>query len=371
MKVDAFKLSQWGNRGNIELYSCILNAGDIVDDVNLDIWEKDNYGGYQRIPSANRFKNARGSILRYLTKEMGCFPSSILLNCRGKVDFVPERAKMNYILGELSLNMEEVWVIDGQHRIKALSKAIERNDDFRDYPVNTTLVRFTDRFDELLLFYLINRRQKGVPTDLAYRHLQRMLWQKGEEWIMDFEGKPGLDRSYSMEIVDILNSEPISPWNNRIRVVHEARLNNHLIEDNQYASTVLPLLKDRNFKGKPIKTIARYLIDYWNALYRLFPECFEHPKEYVLMNRTGVNVLNRVFKEMFPQLEDVHEEDMYAYISHLARETPEHSVSDFRKPLSSDFWHREHGSEYVKDSSKHGRDELFAHLHEKLWLSRP
>ena len=60
----------------------------------------------------------------------------------------------------------------------------------------------------MLLFYIINRRQRGISTDLAYRHLQRMLWQKGEEWIMDFEGKPGLDRSYAIEIVDQLNKEP-------------------------------------------------------------------------------------------------------------------------------------------------------------------
>lgn len=371
MKVDAFKLSQFGKRGKIEFYNCVMNAGDLVDCVNLDRWETDNLGGYQRKISLHRLSEARGSIVRYLVREMGCFPSSVLLNVRGKVEFTPEREQLNHSFGELSFDGNAAWLIDGQHRIAALEKTISRNEDYRNYPIITSILRLDDRFDELLLFYIINRRQKGVPTDLAYRHLQRMLWQKGEEWIIDFEGKPGLDRSYSMEIVDILNSEPISPWNQRIRVVHEPKDSNHLIEDNQIASTVLPLLKDKNFKGKPIKTIARYLIDYWNALYGVFPACFDDPKEYLLMSRTGSQIMNRLFKEIFPSLEKPNEENMFHYLRYLTKETPGHEIPDLRPPINSDFWHKEHGSEHVKDSSRNGKEVLFTALHEKIWLASP
>lgn len=88
-----------------------------------------------------------------------------------------------------------------------------------------------------------------------------------------------------MEIVDILNKEPISPWNNRIRFVHELRSPDHLIEDKHIASTLLSFLKDKSFSGVPIKKIAVYLIDFWNALYRLFPECISSPHQYTLMRR--------------------------------------------------------------------------------------
>ncbi|MFA9435787.1 MAG: hypothetical protein ACEROO_01455 [Candidatus Bathyarchaeota archaeon] len=37
------------------------------------------------------------------------------------------------------------------------------------------------------------------------------LSQWGQRRIMDFAGKPGLDRSYAIEIVDQLNKEPVSP----------------------------------------------------------------------------------------------------------------------------------------------------------------
>ena len=37
------------------------------------------------------------------------------------------------------------------------------------------------------------------------------LSQWGQRGIMDFTGKPGLDRSYAIEIVDQLNKETVSP----------------------------------------------------------------------------------------------------------------------------------------------------------------
>ena len=42
------------------------------------------------------------------------------------------------------------------------------------------------------------------------------LSQWGQRRIMDFAGKPGLDRRYAIEIVDQLNKEPVSPWYGRI-----------------------------------------------------------------------------------------------------------------------------------------------------------
>jgi DGQHR domain-containing protein len=371
VKIEAFKLSQWGTRGNIDLYSCVFRARDLVEYVKIDRWNEKNYGGYQRVTSERRLGFNRGSIVRYLMRELGCFPSSVLLNVRGNASFTPDKTLDWYSRGILDADEKEFWIIDGQHRVEALRRAMTRNADYGDYPVITSIVRLPDRFDELLLFYIINRRQQGVSTDLAYRHLQRMLWQKGEAWILDFKGKPGLDKSYSMEIVDILNKEPISPWNGRIRYVHEPKTAEHVIADSQLASTILPLLKDDNFSGVPIKKIAVYLIDYWNALYRLFPECVNSPREYTLMRRNGVYAMHRLFKEIFTQIKDetVDEEALYLRLSRLTDETPDHEVPDFCPPLSSDFWSIQDGSTYANSSTRSGKEALFSCLYEKLWLA--
>ena len=190
---------------------------------------------------------------------------------------------------------------------------------------------------------------------------------------MDFEGKHGLDKSYSMEIVDILNNEPISPWNGRIRFVHEPRSTEHIIEDRQLASTILPLLKDENFSGLPIKKIDVYLIDYWNALYRLFPECVNSPREYTLMGRIGAYTMHRLFKEIITMLKDdpVDEDQLYLRLTRLTDETTDHEIDDFCPPLTSEFWSTQNGSTYANSSTRIGKEALFSGLYEKLWLAAP
>lgn len=371
MKREAFRLSQWGTRGSIDLYSCVFKAKDLVENAKIDRWSQRNYGGYQRVTSEQRLGYNRGSVVRYLVKEMGCFPSSVLLNVRGDVKFSKETTQDVYSRGVLDFDENEFWIIDGQHRIAGLDRAIQRNRDYEEYPVITSIVRLPERFDELLLFYIINRRQRGVSTELAYRHLQRMLWQKGEDWILDFEGKPGLDRSYSMEIVDILNKEPISPWSNRIRYVHEPRNTDHIIEDKHFASTLLPLLRDKNFVGIPIKKIAMYMIDFWNALYRIFPECISSPHQYNLMRRQGVYVMHKLFKVFYAHdLDEIIDEDsIYHRLDWLTSETTEHEVPDFRPPLTAGFWSTLDGSEYTQSATRVEKEKLFNCLCEKLWLS--
>ncbi len=371
MKVEAFKLSQWGNRGIVEIYSCVFRARDLVDNVQYDRWGPKNYGGYQRETSSRRLGLARGSVLRYLMKEHGVFPTSILINARGNVSFDVNKPFEWYSSGMLELDKKNLWVIDGQHRIEALKLAMTRNKDFDNYPVITSIVKLPDRFDEMLLFYIINRRQRGIKTDLAYRHLQRMLWQKGEEWILDLEGKQGLDKSYSVEIVDLLNNEPMSPWNGRVRSVGEPRLSEHLIEDNQMSSTILPLLKDAKFKGMPIKEIAWYLVDFWNALYRLFPECFNSPRDYTLLKKPGIHSMHKLFHEIVTKDEDIDEELLYQRLRYLTKSTPDHSIPEFRPGLVSDFWSLEKGPDYVKSARRVDVEELFGYLNEKLWLASP
>lgn len=222
----------------------------------------------------------RGSAVKYLVRELGYFPTSILLNVRGEVSFSENKRQDWFSYGTLDTKIDDFWIIDGQHRIEALKRAIARNRDFENYPVITSILRLPDRFDEMLLFYIVNRRQKGVKTDLVHRHLQRMLQQKGEDWLLDLEGKRGLTQGYAIEIVDILNKDSVSPWYGRIREGGEVRHMDHVINDSDMMPTITEILNEHYFKNMPIKEIANLLIEYWNALYNIYPECFTDPDEF-------------------------------------------------------------------------------------------
>ncbi len=373
MRVHAFRLVQRGHSRNVEIYVCVFRAGDLVHLCEIDRRTPDNPGGYQRQPSERRLSMLRGSALRYLVRELGCFPTSILLNVRGEVVFHEERDLGWYSLGVLEPVGEEFWIIDGQHRVEALKRAIARNRDFEDYPVIASVLRLPDRFDEMLLFYIVNRRQRGVSTDLVYRHLQRMLLQKGEEWLLDLEGLPGLKKGYAIEVIDVLNQEPVSPWFGRIREVGEQANPNHLVRDRDFMSSVLAILEQGYFKNMPIVEIAHYLIDYWNALYNLYPECFAEPRSYSLLIKPGMPALNLLFPDVYGMAlrgGDVSEEAMFNVLTGLLAETPEHRDPDFQGPLGLEFWSLDRGSSRVLGTTKEAINQLYENLQLKIWLAR-
>jgi hypothetical protein len=64
-----------------------MKALDLIERYAIDRWTLENKRCYQRIPAVRRFSEDRGSIVRYLMKEIGCFPTSIRLNVRGELNF--------------------------------------------------------------------------------------------------------------------------------------------------------------------------------------------------------------------------------------------------------------------------------------------
>ena len=232
MRLKAFAIRQRGGRTQFEIYVSALPAYQLIERCAIDRWTPENTEGYQRLPDERRLSGGRGSAVRYLMKELGCFPTSVLLSVRGALSFESEYDLGWCDLGELTIGDDEkLWLIDGQHRVEALKRAVERNADFEEYPIIVSLLQLPKRFDELMLFYIVNRRQRGVPTDLAYRHLQRMLWERGAEWLYELEGRRGVRLGLATELVDYLNEDPRSPWRGRVRRVGEDRREEHIIHD--------------------------------------------------------------------------------------------------------------------------------------------
>jgi hypothetical protein len=91
LQLDAFSITQRGGLEGVDIYITVFKAKDIVDRYRIDRWTMDNPEGYQRMPSESRLMDRRGSPLRYLVREWGCFPTSILLNIRGDVKYVKEK----------------------------------------------------------------------------------------------------------------------------------------------------------------------------------------------------------------------------------------------------------------------------------------
>jgi DGQHR domain-containing protein len=373
LRIKAFSINQKGGLEGISIFVSTMSALDLLERCSVDRWTTDNTKGYQRLPLVKRFSEGKGSIVRYLMKEIGCFPTSILLNVRGELSF-EEGEDMGWCtLGDLDIGDEELWLIDGQHRMEALKRAIDRNADFEKYPVIVSILQLPNRFDELMLFYIVNRRQRGVHTDLAYRHLQRMLWEKGTDWLYELEGRRGVLLGLATEIVDYLCDDPRSPWYGRIRRVAETKTDDHIIQDKMMIRSVADVLKEKVFEGLPVSDMADLLIDFWNTIVWLYPAVFDESRHYTLLAAPGIYSLHMLFPYVYSRCVTVgvvNEDEMRNVLEPLLTETPGHPEPDFRKAIDLEFWSKEHGPLLAISTNMKAIRELYRNIQTKIQYNK-
>ncbi|MEM2260747.1 MAG: DGQHR domain-containing protein [Candidatus Methanomethylicaceae archaeon] len=359
-EITAFKISQWGygeGVGKIDLFVTALPLS-ILEKAVIDRWSRDNRKGYQRPPLERRLKPGKGSIVEYILKELGVFPTSVLLNIRGEIKFMEnEKITENVSIGKLILpENEKLWIIDGQHRIEALKRTVREKPELEDYPLPVSILnlRDPDRFEEMLLFYIVNSRQKRIPTDVAYRHLQAMIEkvkiEEKHKWVKEAILGPSQERQgIAAEIVDYLDENEESPFYNKIIFLGEEPERGKLIEDSVMIRYISKLLTDATLGPMPPEEIANLLIDYWNAIKELYPNCFDPQLKdnYTLLKHTGIASFTYLFPTIYglcARKSSVNKETMKKYLSYLQEKIDDKELDpDFRGSINEDWWSRAYG----------------------------
>ena len=370
MELMAFHLTQSATVKTTDFYVTSIPAIELIERCAIDRWTPGNTRGYQRLPQKNRFKTKPGTIVRYLTKDLGCFSTSILVNVRGNLTYNMEQDLGWSSIGRLEIDdNEKLWLLDGQHRVEALRRAKATNIKFENYPVVVSILQLPNRFDELMHFYLVNRRQRRVPIDLVNKHLQLMLRERGETWLQEFEGKAGLHRGKAAEIVDMLNNDPKSTWKGWIRQVTEIRRDEHLVRDQKMIRLIADILGTKECERLTNEEAADLLVDYWNSINRLYPGAFADPRAYTLLGDQGITSLHMLFPAVYGRCMEggiVTEDRMTEILGKLKKETPDHSNSVFRDPITLGHWSKDEGLlEFVKTDRASIR-ELYRNLLEKI-----
>lgn len=297
----ALKIKQVNN----ELYITVMKAVDLLRYAKIDYWDENNPQGYQRPLSERRIAKA----VNYLLFEDKIFPTTIVVNIRGKVDFFPVHKIGDF--GEYGLlripeKSLPFWIIDGQHRIMAIALAARENPIYENYPIPVTLLVLPTKYDEMRIFYVINSRQKSVPTSLAQRHLKLAISKMGVEEIKRYEVKRKVMAALSLFIVDILREDFESPWYKKILLPNEKRRATHVISQTSFADSIgilLSKLPQEDFDLSKIdessKKIALLLKNYWNALKEIFPDAFELAEDYTIQKTIGCYVFHIIFPNIY------------------------------------------------------------------------
>ncbi len=158
-------------------------AAEILKQIRSDEWSPLNPAGYQREVIERRAKEYGNFIARE-----GISPNAVILNIRDKdLDNIK---KINEAEFEIPDGIQ-LWVVDGQHRLKGLEIMGMNNPSILDLNIPVVIMNLKSpdpqeaREKEATQFLIINKTQKGVRSDLAERILAQAEEKKKQ--YADFE----------------------------------------------------------------------------------------------------------------------------------------------------------------------------------------
>ncbi len=285
MRIKAIPIVQ----GETTLYFGVMKAAELVTKTKVDMRTNANPNGYQREVSQARAK----SYGRYISIAKGISPNSILLNVRNSNAL---KYKDDHLIIE---DNEPLWLVDGQHRVKGLEMLMPDDSNLGGFELPVLVMSLQDNYHEAKQFWIINKTQKGVRSDLAERILQRAIYEEGKQKLIHLSEQGILGtllrgfewKGTALAIADTLNTRPDSPWYGMICMPGEPR-DGAIISQTAFVSSLEPILKEGFFASKDKETIVQMLINYWNAAKDTWPGIFDSPEESALLKTTGVSAMH-------------------------------------------------------------------------------
>ena len=252
--------------------------------------------GYQRNPSAPRITRLAGDLKRGDVD----LPTSVLLNLRvensADVLTLADNDRYDLVLDpDKSEDEHRLFVVDGQHRIRALQKAIDEYEvDLRHVNIPFVCMLGANELQEMEQFHVVNSNAKSVPTDLALDLLKARAHHDPEfaAWI----GERGRAWQVSAQALTEYLATSSNTWKHRIRLPNTPKVDTTVPSGSFVRSLKILLTQTAIFRSlKDTERQAQVIDAYWRAIRRVLPEAFEEPLQYNIQKGVGVEVLHSVF----------------------------------------------------------------------------
>ena len=334
-------------QGRLTLYLTYLTPKDLFGDgfYNVDKFEPETTDGYQRFldnPRANRLsRHLRESV----DEGYAQIPTTVFLASDKSVEY--DRAT-----GILRFDKDIVCpfsVVDGQHRIEGLKRALSDDLDspLWNFELPTSIAVNLDHTHQMYHFYIVNTTQRSVETGLSQQITTRFTDMKGVDelpylpfWI-EREVNRGTD-AQALKLCQFLNSEHDSPLKGRIRMANDdSRLRNRI---NQ--SSLVTTLKRELFNGtnpithsEDLNRQLRMMLNYFRAIDAIFANDIDS-SDTVVWRYNGLvffTVISKwVFTAIYASTRDFTVESIKSVISNALDELDE----DFVGIANPQWWKR-------------------------------
>ena len=214
-------------------------------------------------------------------------PTAVLLNIREGAETILQDEHEGRAM--FRPDGHELYVVDGQHRIEALAKLVDENEQkWSPYQVSFVCMLGADEIEEMTQFYVVNSTAKSVRTDLALDLLKQRaendpdlmasLVEKGEDWKVD-----------GQTIAEEMARMPL--WKDRIRFPGEPQ-GETTIGSAGIVGSLKQVLATPYFGQISQQNRLRILESYWEGVALVLPEVFKKPADYALQKSTGVQIMH-------------------------------------------------------------------------------
>lgn len=285
----------------IQTFVGIIRAETIVRHHKVPSYEphhtKASQQGYQRVPTESRIN----SLALAIKEKRVDLPTSVLLSIRGKD--VGEEVLFSNKDGEFWLELDPdkaddqhaLYVVDGQHRIKALEKVMGMEDvNIRNVKIPFVCMIGADEYKEMEQFHVINSNAKPVPIDLAFALLKKRAENDPE--FRNFIENTGHDwKVRAQELVELL-ARSSKVWKGFIRLPNISKGKTTVPSSSFVKSLKHMLTASSRFEhNKTLEQQVRIIDAYWEGIFRVLPSASEKPADYSIRKGMGVDVMHALF----------------------------------------------------------------------------
>lgn len=325
-----------------KFYVASIRCRDLLEIARYDIRrierdeanDIDNYFGIQRKPAPNRLKE----ISEYVRFIDATFPNNIVIAVKSIENIDAEQPVRNIKVedGKISIRRAEniAQIIDGQHRLLGLQKAIDDDplfsQDLKDnFELPVTIYVDMDIENQSMVFATINKAQTKVNKSLVFD-------------LYDLANTRSPYRS-AHNIVRVLNENSKSPLKNKVKMLGVADdTENETIAQATLVESIVKYiskspLKDRDDLKRGLKIslendkkllfrkwfiedndlfIARTLLNYFLSIKEKWPNAWD--TNSILVKSTGMIALLNFFGDIFKTKEfESHQEIMKSFFDEI------------------------------------------------------
>ena len=326
-------------QGQLTLYSTSLKVSDLLipSFYSVETLDPDdeNDKGYQRLLNRARAKRLADYIVDGQETKDAFLPTSIFIATHKNIDFNPTNNTIEIDIDKIG----PFSVVDGQHRVEGLKMAAEKDNRVLDFEVPVNIAINLPRIAQMCHFLIVNTTQKSVEKGVEQRIYQRLTQS------LEVEDIPNLPKWISktvergeddlaLKYVDFLNSDPESPWLNKIKMANQEN-NDGSINQQSFVKSIKKYVLVAN---NPI-TIQTHdkqhkiFLNYWKAITNILG--IEEPT--VLFKYNGVELFCKFSVPFFNKMINMPDFKVSTMQALLAQAFDE-VEGDYAGVGHSDFW---------------------------------